>query len=173
VKDPEGHTVEFVQYLPNSIHSRNSGNFLPETRLSGHILHVGIHVDPAKADPFYKDILGFRLLWTGGPDNNHTAYISYLVPNGSDWVEYMTTPNPNPKQLGSMHHVALEVMDIQKPYELAVIRGYTPPTHPIVGRDGRWLSNYYDPDGSRTEFMIRRPVEKPCCSELHDPFIWR
>jgi len=25
VKDPEGHTVEFVQYLPDSIQGRNSG----------------------------------------------------------------------------------------------------------------------------------------------------
>ena len=46
-----------------------------------------------------------------------------LMPNGSDWVEYMTTPNPNPKQLGGMHHVALEVMDIQKPYETGVDAG--------------------------------------------------
>src|SRR6185369_13209259 len=61
VKDPNGHSVEFVQYLPDSIHSRNSGNFLPNTRLSDRILHVGIQVkDIAKSDKFYKDLLGFR-----------------------------------------------------------------------------------------------------------------
>ena len=95
-----------------------------------------------------------------------------MVPNGGDWVEYMTGRESESQTLGVLHHVALEVMDIQKPYDMALTRGYTP-DRPLVGRDGRWLDNYYDPDGSRTEFMIRKPVEKPCCTELHDPFIWR
>jgi catechol 2,3-dioxygenase-like lactoylglutathione lyase family enzyme len=94
VKDPAGHAVEFVQYLPDSIQGRNSGNYMPNTRLSDHILHVGIHVDdPAKSDTFYKEILGFRLLWQGGPQANPKAWISYLTPNGSDWVEYHCCPN--------------------------------------------------------------------------------
>lgn len=174
VKDPDGHTVEFVQYLPDAMQVRNTGNFMPETRLSDHILHAGIHVsDRAKADKFYKDILGFRPLWEGGSQTNPHAWISYLVPNGSDWVEYMTSANPNSKQLGDMHHVCLEVTDIQKPYEVAASRGYKAPARPLVARDGRWLVNFFDPDGSRTELMIRKPVEKPCCTELHDPYILR
>jgi len=68
VKDPEGHAVQFVQYMPGSVHSRNFGKHLAATRISDHILHVGVRiVDPAKADTFYKDILGFRLQWKGGP----------------------------------------------------------------------------------------------------------
>jgi lactoylglutathione lyase len=174
VKDPDGHDVEFVQYLPDSIHGRNSGMFLPNTRVSDHILHVGIHVtDSSRADKFYKDTLGFRWLWQGGPEANPKAWISYMTPNGSDWVEYMMGANPTPKQLGGMHHVCLEVMDIQKPYATVRARGYTPPARPIVARDGRWLNNFFDPDGSRTEMMIRRPVEKPCCTDLHDPYILR
>ena len=107
VKDPNGHMVQFVQYLPNSIQSRNSGNMMPDTRLSDHMLHVGINVtDIAKADSFYKDILGFRQLWEGGPQTNPKAWISYLVPNGREWVEYMAGTNPNPTQLGGMNHVA-------------------------------------------------------------------
>jgi catechol 2,3-dioxygenase-like lactoylglutathione lyase family enzyme len=174
VKDPDGHEVEFVQYLPDSIQGRNFGNFMPDTRLSDHILHVGFHVtDRAKEDRFYEGILGFRLLWQGGPEGNPAAWISYLVPDGSDWLEYMTTPNPNRRQLGGMNHFCLEVKDIQKPYEAAIVRGYTPPHEPEVARDGRWLANFFDPDGTRTELMIRKPVEKPCCTELHDPFISR
>ncbi|HLJ15026.1 MAG TPA: CehA/McbA family metallohydrolase, partial [Bryobacteraceae bacterium] len=174
VKDPGGHAVEFIQYLPDSIQGRNSGNFMPDTRLSDHILHVGIHVtNTPNADRFYEDILGFRLLWEGGPQANPKAWISYLVPDGSDWVEYMTSANPNPKQLGGMHHVCLQVTDIQTPYETALARGYTPPNRPLVARDGRWLENFYDPDGTRTELMIRKPVEMPCCTELHDPYIFR
>jgi lactoylglutathione lyase len=173
VMDPEDHAVEFVQYLSGSIHSRNFGKFIPDTRVSDHMLHVGIHVlDRAKADAFYKDILGFRFLWEGGPPNNTSAWISYLVPDGSDWVEYMMgNPTPTPRQLGGMHHACLGVMDIQKPYDTVVARGYTPPNKPILARDGRMLANFFDPDLTRTEMMIRKPVQTPCCSEMHDPYI--
>lgn len=41
VKDPDGHAVQFVQYLPDSIQSRSSGNSMPNSRRSDHILHVG------------------------------------------------------------------------------------------------------------------------------------
>src|SRR5712692_2043997 len=44
VKDPDGHYVQFVQYMPGSLHSRNFGKHLPETRISDHIIHVGIRV---------------------------------------------------------------------------------------------------------------------------------
>jgi catechol 2,3-dioxygenase-like lactoylglutathione lyase family enzyme len=172
IQDPDGHTVEFVQYLPDSIQSRLAGLYVPKSRISDHILHVGIHVkDAAKADKFYKDILGFRWLWEGGPEANPKAWVSYLVTNGTEWVEYMTTPNPNPRQLGGMHHVALEVMDIQKPHDTVIARGYHPPQRPNLARDGRWLENFYDPDGSRTEMMIRKPVEKPCCTVARDPYL--
>jgi hypothetical protein len=70
-----------------------------------------------------------------------------------------------------MNHFSLEVLDIQKPYETALARGYKPPERPRVGSDGRWEANFYDPDGTRTELMIRKPVEEPCCAELRDPFI--
>ena len=33
------------------------------------------------------------------------------------------------------------------------------------------LANFFDPDMTRTEMMIRKPVQKPCCTELHDPYI--
>ena len=36
VFDPDGHDVEFIQYMPGSLHSRNFGKFLPSTRISDH-----------------------------------------------------------------------------------------------------------------------------------------
>ncbi|MGH9613947.1 MAG: VOC family protein, partial [Bryobacteraceae bacterium] len=44
IQDPDGHSVEFVQYLPGSLHSRNFGKFLPDTRISNRMIHVGITV---------------------------------------------------------------------------------------------------------------------------------
>jgi catechol 2,3-dioxygenase-like lactoylglutathione lyase family enzyme len=171
-KDPDGHEVLFVQYLPDSLQIRNAGNFLAHTRLSSHILHVGIQVtNQVLDDHFYLDILGFRRMWAGGPPGNGGAWISYLVPDGSDWLEYMTSSNRSPLRVAGMNHVCLEVTDIQKPYQTALARGYTPPDKPVIARDGRWLNNFYDPDGTRTELMIRKPVETPCCSKLNDPYL--
>jgi lactoylglutathione lyase len=166
VRDPDGHTVQFVQYMPGSIHSRDFGKHLTATRISDHMLHVGVRVvDPAKADAFYKDILGFRLQWKGGPTDNRFEWISMMVPDGYDWIEYMVreTP-PTPQQLGVLHHYALSTMDMQQVYKTVVERGYKPPREPAIARDGRWLLQLYDKNFTRTETMIRKPVETPCCS---------
>ena len=54
------------------------------------MLHVGVHVkSPEDQDKFYKDILGFRFLWQGGLDDDRLDWISYLTPDGNNWVEYM------------------------------------------------------------------------------------
>ena len=171
VQDPDGHTVQFVQYLPGSIHSRNFGKHLSGTRVSDHMLHAGVRVvDPAKADAFYKDILGFRLQWKGGRDGR-TEWISMMVPDGYDWVEYMVAETtPTPKQLGVLNHYALDTLDVQKAYQTVVERGYKPPSEPAIAVDGRWLLQLYDRNYTRTEMMIRKPVRTPCCSPNLDDF---
>jgi lactoylglutathione lyase len=170
VQDPDGHSVQFVQYMPGSLHSRDIGKHLAETRLSDHILHVGVRViDPARADAFYKDILGFRLQWKGGPTDTRFDWISMLVPDGHDWVEYMVNNgSPTPQQLGVMHHYCLSTQDIQKVYKAVIDRGYQPPRQPNLARDGRWLLQLYDKNLTRTEMMVRKPAQTPCCSPMHD-----
>jgi lactoylglutathione lyase len=169
VTDPDGHSVEFVQYLPGSLHSRNFGKFLPATRISDHMQHVGITVkDRAAADKFYKDILGFRLGWYGGMTDSRTDWVDMVVPNGRDWMEYMLNrPNPTPKQLGSMHHMSLRVPSTQTGYKTVTERGYKA-GEPQIGRDGKWQLNLFDPDLTRVELMEPKPVEKPCCSPIPD-----
>jgi len=174
VKDPEGHSVEFVEYLKGSLQSKNFGKSISDRRISDHMLHVGVHVkNPEAQDKFYKDILGFRFLWKGGPRDDRDDWISLLVPDGDNWIEYMVwrdTP-PNTKQLGVWHHVCVGTLDIQGTYKTVVARGYTPPREPNLARDGRWLLQLYDKHGTRTEMMVRKPAEKPCCSENMDPYI--
>jgi catechol 2,3-dioxygenase-like lactoylglutathione lyase family enzyme len=166
VKDPDGHTVQFVQYVNGSVHRRDAGKHLSPTRVSDHMLHVGVRVvDAARADAFYKDILGFRLQWKGGPADDRFEWISMMVPDGHDWLEYMVRPNqPTPRQLGVLHHYALGTLDIDKVHKTVVERGYTPPQPPNIARDGRWLLQLYDKNFTRTEMMIRKPVRTPCCS---------
>jgi len=173
VKDPEDHTVEFVEYLKGSVHSRNLGKAISPRRISDHMLHVGVHVkSPEAQDKFYKDILGFRFQWKGGPQDDRIDWISLMVPDGDNWIEYMVSRGtPSPQQLGVWHHVAVGTLDIQSLYKTVLSRGYTPPREPNIARDGRWLLQLYDKHNTRTEVMVRKPVQKPCCSENLDPYV--
>src|SRR5579859_6344169 len=168
VKDPDGHSVEFVQYMPGSLQSRNFGKFMPATRISKRIIHVGITVqDQAAADRFYRDILGFKETWHGGMKDDRTDWVDMRVPDGTDWLEYMlNVHNPTPRSLGVMHHLALGVPSVAAGYKTVVERGFKP-EQPKIGRDGKWQLNLYDPNGTRAELMEPKPVEKPCCS----PFV--
>ena len=168
VGDPDGHDVEFVEYLPGSLHSRNFGKFLPDTRISQRIIHVGVIVkDRAAADRFYRDILGFKLQWQGGMKDQDTDWVEMRVPDGTDWLEYMlNVHNPDPHQLGVMHHLSLGVPSIQAGYEIAIERGYKGKEKPQIGRDGKWQYNLYDPNFTRVELMEPKPVQKPCCSPI-------
>ena len=74
--------------------------------------------------------------------------------------------------MGVWHHVCLGTEDIHQVFEDVVARGYDPGERkPSVARDGRWLLHLFDKHNTRTEIMIRKPVEEPCCSELTDPYI--
>jgi catechol 2,3-dioxygenase-like lactoylglutathione lyase family enzyme len=172
VKDPDGHTVQFVEYIHGSTHYRHFRKRRPDTGISDHMLHVGVRVsDPAKADAFYVEILGFRLQWKGGRTDERIEWISMMVPDGYDWLEYMVSPGqPAPQQLGVLHHYALNTRDVNKVYETVVERGYQPPLEPNIARDGRWLLQLYDRNYTRTEVMIRKPVRTPCCSPNLDDF---
>jgi lactoylglutathione lyase len=167
VKDPDGHAVEFVQYLPKSMQGQNLGKYLPDTRISQRIIHVGVTVlDRAAADRFYKDILGFQLQWYGGMTDDRVDWVAMRVPEGSDWVEYMlNVHHPSPRALGVMHHLSLGVPSIEAAYKIVVERGYKA-EQPKIGRDGKWQLNLYDPDYTRAELMEPKPVGKPCCSPI-------
>ncbi len=170
VKDPEGNAVQFIQFEPRSLHGRNKGKFLSTRRLSDHALHVGYRItDPDKLDAFYKDILGYRLIWKGGSRDDRFDWISMAVPDGNQWIEYMVnTASPSVRQLGVLNHLALGTLDIEAAHKGVVERGYTDKAVPAIGRDGRWLMHLYDKDLTRTEFMIRKPVKEPCCFPLTD-----
>jgi catechol 2,3-dioxygenase-like lactoylglutathione lyase family enzyme len=169
VKDPDGHSVEFVEYRPGSLHSRNFTKFLPRTRISERIIHVGVTVrDRTAADAFYKDILGFRETWHGGMTDDRTDWVDMRVPEGTDWLEYMLNVHqPSPRALGVMHHLALGVPGVAAPYQTVVERGLKPDP-PKIGRDGKWQLNLFDPNLTRVELMEPKPVRTPCCAPLAD-----
>ena len=80
------------------------------------------------------------------------------VPDGTDAIEYMlVTEKLDRHTLGVLHHLSLEVPDMQKALDLLRERpkGKDPQVvqPPAVGRNNRWHMNLSDPDGSRTELM--------------------
>jgi catechol 2,3-dioxygenase-like lactoylglutathione lyase family enzyme len=168
VKDPEGHTVEFVQ-RENSRSGTRVENSKP---ISRHMIHVGFIVhDRAAEDHFYKDILGFHLYWQGGMKPDKTEWAAMQVPDGTDWLEYMLNVEPNTDQhtMGVMNHISLGVRDIKEAQTKLESHGWKPhgDEKAQMGRDGKWQLNLYDPDFTRIELMEFKPVEKPCCSGFH------
>jgi lactoylglutathione lyase len=153
VTDPDGHAVELVQRIAASPRATGA------RRISDRLLHVGLTVaDAAVADRFYKDVLGFAEIWRGGRTDGETSWINMKVPDGTDYLEYMLVSGKvDRERLGTLHHMALRVPDIQAALELlrsrpggldrGTVRG------PQVGRNNRWQLNLYDPDGSRCELM--------------------
>ena len=168
VTDPDGHDVEFMQYVPGSLHEKQFGKYLPESRISQHMIHVGITVkDRDAADHFYRDILGFKQTWYGGMTDTRTDWVDMRVPEGTDWLEYMlNVHDPDPRVLGIMHHFALGTPSVDASYKILLKRGLKTTEAPKVGRDGKWQLNLYDPNLTRVELMEPAPVQKPCCSAI-------
>jgi catechol 2,3-dioxygenase-like lactoylglutathione lyase family enzyme len=169
IKDPEGHVIQFIQWTHGVVASMSGG-----PPLSSRMIHVGFVVkDRATADHFYKDILGFRLYWSGGMKEGETNWVAMQVPDGTDWVEYMLNvpDNADKRTLGVMNHISLGVVSVKAAQEqlekAGVVLGVE--EQPKIGRDGKWQLNLYDPDGTRVELMEFTPVEKPCCSEFAGP----
>ena len=174
VKDPEGNRIQFVEPPPHPA-------LVPANPLSKHIIHLGYIVhDPAAEDTFYRALLGFRPYWHGGMKDDATDWISQQLPDGADWLEYMTVTGPektgippsmSQDTLGVLDHFALGVHNMEKAVTLLYSGDRLTAKHspPQIGRDGKWQFNLYDPDGIRAELMEFQPSAKPCCSPFLGP----
>jgi catechol 2,3-dioxygenase-like lactoylglutathione lyase family enzyme len=170
-QDFDGHLVEFVEYLPGSLQLSNKGKAEPASRVSTILRHVGFTIsDRDEADRLYRDILGFREVWHGGPkDDGVSNWIAMRVPDGHDHLEYMlNVKNPSPQTLGVMNHLCLEVPSVDESYKALLARGMKIGEPPKMGRDGKRQLNLYDPNFTRAELMEPKPSEKPCCSTYLD-----
>ncbi|MCC6392418.1 MAG: VOC family protein [Bryobacterales bacterium] len=165
VKDPDGHTVEIVQYEPAGWSRRDAGKFLGPSRVSTRILHLGILVGSTRAAmEFYRDILGFREIWRGSKDGKELSWINMQVPDGTDYIEFMLYDRmPAPDKRGTAHHIALEVPDMAQAVAMLEAKparkNYSRTMEIRVGINRRRQCNLYDPDGIRVELMEPRTVD--------------
>jgi catechol 2,3-dioxygenase-like lactoylglutathione lyase family enzyme len=165
ITDPDGNIVEIVEYQPDSWTAREKGKFLPDTRISAHIPHVGVLIGSVEAATnFYGNILGFEEIWRGGgSDTKPLSWINMRVPNGTDYLEFMLHgPTPEPLRYGGRYHVALSVPDCDK--ALAILKA-RPASKDFkieevkVGVNRKKQVNLLDADGTRVELMEPNTID--------------
>ena len=175
IKDPDGMLIEFVQSLPDGLEMKAAGKFLPDTRISPRIYHLGYLVSDSQKTMDFYTMLGFTETWRGGANPKELSWINMKVPDGNDYVELMLYHSLSaPDKWGGKNHISLVVPDIEKSVALLKAR----PAFPSYGKEltiatgvnGKRQVNMYDPDGTRVEIMEPNTVSgKPTPSSTAPP----
>jgi catechol 2,3-dioxygenase-like lactoylglutathione lyase family enzyme len=177
VKDPDGHTVEIVEYQPDSWTAKDAGKHVPATRISERALHVGILVGSlSNALSFYDGVLGLKEFWRGSAANSKTlSWVNMRVPEGNDYLELMLYDElPAPDRRGSAHHLCLVVPNVEQAVAAFNARptrsSYTRAVEIRTGINRKRQVNLFDPDGTRIELMEPDTVDgKPAPSSPLPP----
>src|ERR1035437_4006403 len=159
--DPgQGVPLEFVQYMPGSLHINSRGKSLSERRISTHMIGVGVLIsDPAAAESLYKT-LGFKEVWRGTDEDGKVRLIDLQLPGGSgDYVELVERTLPvTAEQAGRAGHIALEVSDIQAAYKKAKARNANIVNTPAL--NGRKVINFNILDPDNTTIMFQQAAHR-------------
>jgi lactoylglutathione lyase len=167
VRDPDGHIVEMVEYQPDSWTAREKGKFMPATRISDRILHVGVLAAELDASvKFYGGILGFKEFWRGSSTPATLSWVNIRPAEAESYLELMLYSKlPAPDNRGTQHHVCLVVPDAEKALaelQRRAAKGLYPNGRPMEIRTGvnrKRQINLYDPDGTRIELMEPNTVD--------------
>ncbi len=162
INDPDGNIVEIVQYERDGWTRRETGKFIPDTRISTEMAHMGVVIGSLSAAmKFYGDILGFEDIWRGPPNAQTLSWVNMRVPDGTNYLEFMlyspAKPVDTKAQKGTKNHICLFVPDIERAVAILESRrvktGYSRPMEIRVGQNGKRQVNLYDPDETRVELM--------------------
>lgn len=176
ITDPAGHTVEMVQYRPDSLTVRANGKYLSDHAVSRRMTHVGLIVtDLGPEYDFYTKVLGFKETWRGSSNGKVLSWINLKVPDGDDYLEFMLMKDePDPTHRGVAHHLCLQVPSVAEsitkleaePY----YKEYGRSIEPRVGINRKRQANLFDPDGTRVELMEHNTIDgKPTPSSTAPP----
>jgi hypothetical protein len=134
--DPEGHLLEYTQYMPGSLHSNARGQFLGDGRISLRLVRaVTAAKNLASQRAFYAEKLGF--ISAGG---GATAPLR-IAGNSGEEVE-LANATPEMKS-----RISLAVTDLQRAANDLRTRGIAPRT-----TNGAVILT--DPDGAILEFVV-------------------
>jgi len=182
VKDPDGNAYEIMQYTPESLSVKSFGKYLSDDRPSTRILHVGITITQKPTTDFYLKAFSLREFWradptmtapgrpaAAAPTGPVLANLSNLkLPEADDYIEWSlrhagaannTKGGRGGGDGGLVGHIALIVPDMAKavafvkakPAWKDYARAAQQESH--VGVNHKWQGNFFDPDGTRSEFM--------------------
>ena len=114
-RDPAGNLVEIMQYQSGSWTDGARGKFLPPTRVSDHLSHIGFVVrNSGPVIRFYRDILGFRQLERTAVSGESGA-IRLRVPDGADYIEILAVAgHTQPRAIQPEDYIGLLSADLRK-----------------------------------------------------------
>lgn len=148
--DPDGHSMEIVQYRSDGLAGETEGKYMPADRVADHFDHVGVLFnDKETAIRFYTDMFGLKLY--RGPR------LTFLSTNDPlDRFEIGTDKQPrSPERFGIKNHICLSTPDAVKAVAALsakpIAKKYRTVEAHLLG--GKHVANYYDPDGTRVELM--------------------
>lgn len=151
ILDPSGFTINIVQYLPKSMTGKTRGKFMPATRISNHIDHIGLLVKDREATwKFYADAFGF----TKEGDGSKMA-----IPGSSDRFEVGFERKPATEaRFHVKDHICLSNPDVPKMTaelrakpEIKEFPDAIADTHQLP--NGKNVVEIYDLDHNRVEVM--------------------
>jgi catechol 2,3-dioxygenase-like lactoylglutathione lyase family enzyme len=135
---PEQQNIEYTQYMPGSLHSKDKGQHLGANRISTEIFGVSLRMeDPVVARAFYEQNLGFH----ESRNALEPGLIPLLLPGNSGEVVEIT---PNPDQ------ILLSVASLRR--TAAQLNAL----HITFQKQGSMLT-IQDPDGTRVAFVTGKP----------------
>lgn len=180
--DADGNVIEIMQYTPASLSVQSFGKYLSKDRLAQRIIHAGFGISKPESAKLYLEGFAVREFWRADPTMKAPAAaaapanaappvagpllasLSNLkLPESDDYIEWSisrTAPmaaNAGPPRGGQGHIALLTPRDMEA--TLAAVRArpafkdYKQKHEAHVGVNHKWQGNFFDPDGTRTEFM--------------------
>ena len=153
VTDPDGHSVEWVQYESDSKTGMTVGAAMPATRIGASVHHLGVTIRNPTASSAFYEALGFVPSRTGPSAPLPADKQAEEDPNATVRIEYGVSPSGPPSAAFAVvrDHLCLRVTDTLAAVALLAQRnpGIYVEHHVLDGFTVR--ANTYDPDGSRIE----------------------
>jgi catechol 2,3-dioxygenase-like lactoylglutathione lyase family enzyme len=148
LKDPRGNELRLTEDVPAFPPGKPPGERCVTDRLQ----HVGLPVDPEPAAmAFYRDKLGFRETFRGGPKAGEIRYVIMAMPTTPGDILELMIAGSLPVQ--ARQHLCFDVPDMQRAYKQLIANGQPGNFKPFPAGNGRWVLNLRDPNGLRVEFM--------------------
>ena len=149
VHDPSGIPIEFIEFMPNSLHKKSKGKHVSPDRISTRIHHVGLYTRTLQDEPeFYTKILGCKRILRLPENRNEIPLILYFqLPDCAEMIEHYPSDDVN------FSHPCFVAADMQEViYTLKERKKKEKLAAPMVGKGKRWLLNLTNADGTKVEF---------------------